>query len=82
MRRLYQTNQQQIHHGFHWNSEEYSSREFLRTVTYSFDVTNDKYFDEWAAEEWETLENGTDPDDSENEAVTAGEHCDMWHLHG
>ena len=29
-------------------SEEYSSREFLRAVTYSFNVTNDKYFDEYS----------------------------------
>ena len=43
-------------------NEEYSSREFLRAVTYSFNVSNDKYFDEWAAEEWETLENSTDSD--------------------
>ena len=57
-------------------SEEYSSREFLRAVTYSFNVTNDKYFDEWAAEEWETLENGTDSDDSENEAVTPEPYLD------
>ena len=58
-------------------SEEYSSREFLRAVTYSFNVTNDKYFDEWAAEEWETLENGTDSDDSENEAVTPEPYQDL-----
>ena len=31
-------------------NEEYSSREFLRAVTYSFYVSNDKYFDEWAAQ--------------------------------
>ena len=43
-------------------NEEYISREFLRAV--------DKYFDEWAAEEWETLENSTDSDDSNDEAVT------------
>ena len=51
--------------------ETYSSRDFLRAVTYSFNITNKKYFDEWAAEEWaaEESEDNIDSDDSDEDEV-------------
>ena len=49
--------------------EIYSSRDFLRAVTYSFNISNKKYFDEWAAEEWAAMEDNSDSDDSDQEVA-------------
>ena len=44
----------------------YSSRDFLKAVTYSFNITNNKYFDEWAdPEDNALLDENSDSDDSD-----------------